>query len=155
MPYLKAGDIISGQEGWIRFTVNGNVEEGSYVKDFEAVLEKEKREIRTLGHRGTQHKTVGWTGTGSMNMYYITSLFRKMALEYAKNGRDLYFDIVVENDDPTSTIGRQVVAFYDCNMDSAVLSRLDVNNAELDEDADFTFGDFDILENFKLPVLGV
>lgn len=151
--YLKAGDIVSGQEGKITFDVGGTIEVGAYVKNIEATFEKQKSEIHTLGHRGTQNKTTGWTGTGSMNMYYITSLFRKMALSYAKNGKDLYFNMTVENDDPTSSIGKQTVVLYDCNIDSVILAKLDVDNTELDEDIDFTFEDFEILDEFAQPTL--
>ena len=153
MPFLKAADVISGQEGTITFNVEGSVEVGAYVKTFEAVLEKQKEEIRTLGHRGTQHKTTGWTGSGTMEMYYVTSLFREMAQRYAKEGRDLYFNITVENNDPTSSIGRQTVVFYDCNVDSAILAKLDVENTALTEDTAFTFDDFQLLNSFSAPGL--
>lgn len=154
MGYLKAGDIISGQEGKITFNVNGAIEVGAYVKTVEATMEKQKSEIHTLGHRGTQSKTTGWTGTGSMNLYYITSLFRKMAVEYAKHGKDTYFTMTVENEDPTSSVGKQTVVLYNCNVDSIILAKLDVDNTELDEDIDFTFEDFEILDEFSAPTLG-
>ena len=153
MPFLKAADVISGQEGTITFNVEGSVEVGAYVKTFEANLEKQKEEIRTLGHRGTQHKTTGWTGSGTMEMYYVTSLFREMAQRYAKEGRDLYFNITVENNDPTSSIGRQTVVFYDCNVDSTILAKLDVENTALTEDTAFTFDDFQLLNSFSAPGL--
>jgi hypothetical protein len=35
----------------------------------------------------------------------MTSLFRKMAIQYAKTGKDTYFTITVVNDDPGSTVG--------------------------------------------------
>ena len=153
MPFLKAADVISGQEGTITFNVEGSIEVGAYVKTFEATLEKQKEEIRTLGHRGTQHKTTGWTGSGTMEMYYVTSLFREMAQRYAKEGRDLYFNITVENNDPTSSIGRQTVVFYDCNVDNTILAKLDVENTALTEDTAFTFDDFQLLNSFSAPGL--
>lgn len=154
MAYLRAGDIISGQEGKVTFNIDGNIETGAYVKTLEASFEKQKSEINTLGHRGTQHKTTGWTGSGSMTIYYITSVFRNMARQYAKTGKDVYFDVTIENDDPTSTIGKQTVVLYNCNIDTTILAKLDVENTELDEDIDFTFDDFDILDKFKSPKLG-
>jgi len=150
--FLKAGDIISGQEGKATATINGSVELMAYVKNIEATFEKQKSEIRVLGHRGTQHKTTGWAGSGSMNLYYITSLFREMALKYAKTGIDTSIDITIENNDPTSTVGKQTVVLYGCNFDSTIIAKLDVDNTELDEDIDFTFDDFDILDKFGKPV---
>ena len=88
MAYLRAGDTISGQEGKATAVIDGNVQDLFFVKTVEATFEKNKSEVKTLGHRGVQHKGTGWSGSGSMTLYYVTSLFRKMALEYAKNGKD-------------------------------------------------------------------
>lgn len=154
MAFLKAADIISGQEGSITAEIDGVVETCAYVKSFEANFEKEKSEIKTLGHRGTQHKTTGWSGSGSMNLYYITSLFRKLAYKYAKEGIDTSFTMTVTNEDPTSSVGKQTAVFYGVNLDSTVIAKLDVDNTELDEDLDFTYDDFEILDEFGKPVLG-
>ena len=153
MSYLKAGDIISGQEGKVTAKINGVVETMAFVKNIEAIMEKQKSQIRVLGHRGTQNKTTGWSGTGSMNIYYITPLFRAMALKYAKTGVDTNFELTIENDDPSSTVGKQTTVLYGCNIDSTVLAKLDVDNTELDEDCDFTFDDFDILDQFGKPTI--
>ena len=152
--YLKAGDIISGREGWATANIDGEIKNMFYIKQFEATFEKNKNEVNVLDHRSTQHKTVGWTGTGSMTIYYITTDFRKLAQRFAREGIDTYFTITVKNEDPTSTVGRQTVALYDVNLDSAVIAKLDVDNTELDEDVDFTFEDFEILDSFVEPVLG-
>ena len=149
MKALRAGDTISGQEGKAYIEVNGEIKEFFYVKTIEATFEKNKSELKTLGHRGTQNKATGWTGKGSMTIYYVSSLFRRMALEYAKTGKDVYFTLLIENEDPTSSAGKQTVALYDCNLDSTILAKLDVDSDALEEDADFTFGDFDILQDFK------
>lgn len=151
MSYLRAGDIISGQEGKATAIIDGSVHDMIYIKNMEATLEKNKTEVRTLGKRGTQQKTAGWSGSGTMNIYYVTSLFRKMALRYAKEGVDTYFTITIVNDDPSSTIGRQTVTLYNCNIDSVLLTKLDVDNEILDEDVDFTFDDFDIIDSFGNP----
>ena len=154
MPWLKAGDIISGREGWATANIEGRVIDLFMIKQLEATLTKNKSDVNTLGHRATQHKTVGWSGEGSMTVYYITTEFRQIASRYAHDGVDLYFSITVKNEDPTSTVGRQTVTLYDCNMDSVTLAKLDVDNTELDEDYDFTFEDFEILDSFKEPTLG-
>lgn len=149
MRTLKAGDTISGQEGRAYITIDGNMKEFFQMKNVKATFEKNKTEIKTLGHRGTQNKANGWSGKGSMTIYYVTSLFRRLALDYAKNGKDTYFNMIVENEDPTSNAGKQVIALYDCNLDSTVLAQLDVDSEALEEDCDFTFGDFDILQDFN------
>lgn len=149
--YLRAGDTISGQEGQAQAIINGQVENLFMIKSLEATIEKNKEAVRTLGRRGEQQKAAGWSGTGSMTIYYATSLFRKLILDYVKNGRDIYFDIIITNNDPTSTIGRQTVALHGCNLDSVLATKLDVEATALDEDMDFTFDDVDLLEEFVKP----
>jgi hypothetical protein len=154
MPFLRGSDIISGQQGKATMKIDNRLQDAFFIKQFEATMEKTKSEVRTLGHSGNQHKATGWNGTGTMTIYYVTSLFRRMALDYVKTGKDAYFDITVENNDPTSGIGRQTVVFYNCNIDSTVIAKLDVDNTELDEDVSFTYEDFDILDEFGQPILG-
>lgn len=154
MAFLRAGDTISGQEGRAYATINGQVEEMFYIKSLEATIEKQKTEVRTLGKRGTQHKATGWTGSGTMTIYYVTTLFRQLMLDYIKNGRDVYFDVTIVNEDPTSSIGRQTVVLRGVNLDSVVAAKLDTEAEVLDEDVDFTFDDVDILDSFGKPILG-
>ena len=155
MAFLRAGDTISGQEGKATMTMpDGTVQDLFYIKTAEATFEKNKAEVKTLGKRGTQHKTNGWSGSGSMTIYYITSLFRQMAYRYAKEGIDTYFTITITNEDPSSTIGRQTVSLFNCNVDSTILAKLDVDSDSLEEDLDFTFDDFAILDQFGAPILG-
>ncbi|MGB4411401.1 MAG: phage tail tube protein, partial [Atribacterales bacterium] len=147
------GDTISGQEGKATCVIDGTVHDMFYVKTLEATFEKNKAEVRTLGKRGVQYKGTGWSGSGSMTIYYVTTIFREMALKYAKTGKDVYFNITIVNDDPTSTIGKQTIVLYNCNIDSIILAKLDTDSETLDEDIDFTFDDFDILDSFGNPVI--
>jgi hypothetical protein len=149
--YLRAGDIISGREGQAQAIIKGNVERLFMIKFLEAICEKLKEDVKTLGYRGTQHKAVGWSGSGKMTVYYVSSLFRNLMLEYSKTGRDLYFDIIVTNEDENSSIGRQTVALHGCNLDSVVIAKLDTDSTVLDEDFDFTFDDVDLLDEFQKP----
>ena len=151
--FLRAGDTISGQEGKATAVIDNSVEDMFYLKSLEATAENNKVEIKTLGKRGVQHKGVGWTGSGTMTVYYVTSKFREMMLKYAKTGKDTYFNITVVNDDPTSTVGKQTVVLYNCNIDSVILAKLDTEDDALDEDIDFTFDDFDILDSFGNPIV--
>lgn len=148
---LKASDIPAGAEAIAYIEYNGKIEEFFYAKSIEATMEKNKAEVKVMGTRSTQNKAAGWTGTGSMTVYYVTSLFREMALRYAKEGKDSYFKLVITNEDAGTTIGRQTIVLYDCNIDSVVLAKMDTEADVLDEDLDFTFADFDILESFSAP----
>lgn len=149
MKTLSAPDTISGKEGRAYAKINGNNEELFFAKAIEANIEKSKSEVRSIGKRMTGHKVTGLNGTGSMTLYYLTPLFRNLIAEYKKTGVDLYFDMVIENDDPASSAGKQTVLLIGCNLDSTVLAKLDGDSDDpLEEDADFTFEDFDILTPF-------
>ena len=149
MRTLNSPDTISGKEGRAYAKINGNNEELFFAKAIEANIEKSKSEVKSIGKRMTGHKVTGLNGTGSMTLYYLTPLFRNLLAEYKKTGVDLYFDLVVENDDPASSAGKQTVLLIGCNLDSTVLAKLDGDSDDpLEEDADFTFEDFDILTPF-------
>lgn len=154
MAFLKARDTISGQEGRAYATINNEVEEMFYIKSLEAKVEKEKAEVKTLGRRGTQHKATGWSGSGNMTIYYVTTRFRQMMFEYIKNGVDTYFDIQIINEDPTSSIGKQTVTLKGVNLNSVVMASLNTESEALEEEVEFTFEDVEIDTSFVRPALG-
>lgn len=150
MKTLNAPDTISGKEGRAYAKINGNNEELFFAKSIEANVDKNKSEVKSIGKRMTGHKVTGLNGTGSMTLYYLTPLFRSMIADYKKTGVDLYFDMVIENEDPQSSAGKQSILLMGCNIDSTVLAKLDGDSDDpLEEDADFTFEDFDILTPFN------
>ena len=149
MKTLNAPDTISGKEGRAYAKINGNNEDLFMAKNIESTVEKAKSEVKAIGKRMTGHKTTGGNGTGSMTLYYLTPLFRDMIKQWKETGVDVYFDMVVENDDPESSAGKQSILLIGCNLDSVILSKLDGDSDDpLDEDVDFTFEDFDILTPF-------
>ena len=150
MRVLQSADAISGKLGRAYVKINGNNEELFYAKSIESTVEKGKGEVKTIGRRMTGHKGGGLTGTGNMTIYYLTPTFRKMIQDYKNGGPDLYFDMVLENDDPASAAGKQAVLLIGVNLDSVTLSKLDGDSDDpLEEDIDFTFEDFEILQEFN------
>ena len=149
MKTLNAPDTISGKEGRAYAKIDGNNEDLFFAKTIESTVEKSKSEVKAIGKRMTGHKTTGGNGTGSMTLYYMTPLFRQMIKQWKETGQDIYFDMVIENDDQESSAGKQSVLLIDCNLGSVVLGKLDGDSDDpLDEDVDFTFEDFDILTPF-------
>ena len=149
MKTLNAPDTISGKEGRAYAKIDGNNEELFMAKTIEANVEKNKSEIKAIGKRMTGHKTTGANGSGSMTLYYMTPLFRAMIKQWKETGVDVYFDMVIENDDQESSAGKQSTLLIGCNLDSVILAKLDGDSDDaLDEDVDFTFEDFDILTAF-------
>lgn len=151
MAYLLARDTISGQEARAYIKKDGKMHELFYAKRIDATIDKEKLTVRTLGKRGVQSKSTGWQGSGNMTIFYATSFFRRMIIDYIKTGKDVYFDLMVTNEDPSSTIGKQTVMLYNCNINSVTIAKLDSGSEVLDESVRFTFDDADILAEFKAP----
>lgn len=148
MNILQAEDAVNGREGIATAVIDGKVVELMELANLSITVEKEKTEFKAMGTRNTQNKTIGWSGTGSANVRYVSSRYAKMLHTYVKTGKDTYFTIVVKNEDPSSKTGRQVIQVLGCNIDSADIAKLDVDAEILDQDIDFTFNDFNILEEF-------
>ncbi|WDV47452.1 phage tail tube protein [Clostridiaceae bacterium M8S5] len=148
---LKAKDQISGKEGKAYVIIDGQRQFLFTAKKIEAKIEKEKSERKALGRRGTQHKTIGWKGTGTLSILYATDLFREMILKYINEGIDIYFDLQVINDDPQSEVGVHETMLTDCNIDNSIVALLDDSAEVLEEEVPFTFEDIDIPRKFKKP----
>ena len=149
MNILQAEDCVNGREGIATAEINGQVYELMELANINITMEKNKTQFKAMGARNTQNKTTGWTGTGSMTIRYVSSKWAELAQSYAKTGKDTYFTIVVTNSDPGSSTGRQVVQILGCNLDSLDLAKLDVDAEILEQDVNFTFNDFNILESFN------
>lgn len=76
------------------------------------------------------------------------SVLRQALLDYKNTGEDVYFEMQITNDDPTSDAGRQTIIFYDCNTDGGVLAKFDADGEYLDEEIEGTFEDFSMPESF-------
>ena len=147
--FMKAEDAISGKEGALYATIDGETIQVAECKNISAKITKNKTEFKALGYRGTQHKATGWTGTGTLVVHYSTSRFAKMMIDYAKNGKDQYFTLQIVNRDPTSEIGKQTINLYDVNLDESEVAKLDTESEFLDQSMNFTFSDIDMLDEFS------
>lgn len=148
--FLKAADAISGKEGTLYAEIDGNVVAVAECKTISAKIAKEKQEFKALGYRGKQHKATGWSGTGSMTVYFVTSMWAKLMYKYVKKGIDTYFKLTFTNEDPTAkNTGKQVITLIDVNMDDVEIAKLDTEANFLDQQMNFTFSDLDLSEEFS------
>ena len=147
---MHAKDTVSASLAECYVTLEGKRYNLMQAINLEANFEKNKTEVPILGKTGKGNKATGWTGTGSATFHYNTSVFRMLMYRYKETGEDVYFDIQVTNEDPTSAVGRQTVILKDCNVDGGILAKFDADAEYLDEDMDFTFEDFEIPEQLKL-----
>jgi Protein of unknown function (DUF2001). len=148
--FFRETDAISGKMAKATAKINGRVEELFYAKSLEATIEKSKSDVPVLGKTSIGKKAAGWSGSGTLTVYYVTSLFRELMAQYIETGRDFYFDLQVTNEDPQSGTGKQIVTLKNCNLDSVIAARFDAaSEDQLEEEMAFTFDGYEVLESFK------
>lgn len=147
---MKAKDAVYASLAQCFLTIEGNRYLFMQAIDLEAKMNKTKTKVPILGKTGKGNKASGWEGTGSATFHYNTSIIREMLKKYKDTGEDVYFDIQISNEDPTSEVGRQTIILRDCNVDGGILAKFDANGEYLDEDMDFTFEDWEMPETFQL-----
>lgn len=147
---MNAKDAVTASLAECFITIEGNRYNFMQAINLEANFEKTKSEVPILGKTGKGNKSTGWKGTGNATFHYNTSIFRELLYRYKNTGEDIYFDIQVTNEDPTSSVGRQTIILKGCNLDGGLLTKFDADAEYLDENIDFTFEDFEIPEKFRL-----
>lgn len=147
---MNAKDTVSASLAECFVTIGDNRYNFMQAINLEASMEKTKTEVPILGKTGKGNKSTGWKGTGNATFHYNTSIFRNLLKKYKETGEDVYFDIQITNEDPTSAVGRQTVILRGCNMDGGIIAKFDADGEYLDEDMDFTFEDFEMPETFSI-----
>ena len=150
--YTRLSDTISAREGKAYITIDGKNRELFEISALTAQIELNVQERRMLGHRMTQHKVVGATGTGSMTMYFMNSQMLNQAIQYLRTGNYKGLKVQVKNEDPQSTVGKQEVVLLNVILSSVPAAILDDQSDDpITFDTDFTFDDIENLESFQLP----
>lgn len=147
---MNAKDTVSASLAECFVIIEDNRYNFMQAINLEASIEKTKTEVPILGKTGKGNKSTGWKGSGSATFHYNTSIFRNLLKRYKETGEDVYFDIQITNEDPTSAVGRQTIILKDCNMDGGIIAKFDADGEYLDEDMDFTFEDFEMPETFSI-----
>ena len=146
--FMHARDAVSASLAECFVTIGESRYNFMQAIDLEAVVERTKTEVPILGQTGRGNKATGWKGRGSATFHYNTSIFRELLYQFKARGEDVYFDIQISNEDPTSAAGRQTVVLKGCNINSGILAKFDADADFLSEELDFTFEDFEIPEVF-------
>lgn len=148
--FMNVEDAISGKMATAHVTIEGEVHELFYAKTGEATIEKNKVDVPILGKTNTPQRGSGWNGSGTLTVYYVTSVFRKLMLRYVKTGQDFWFDLMITNEQPGSSTGKQTVIIKECNLDSMLMTKFDATSDDmLEEELPFTFGDVDMPDEFN------
>lgn len=155
MSYLMAQDTLNGAEGKITITRNGRILEVAGMRNIKPIAGIQTADMKTIGTRKIQKKVNGVTQTGTGNVYFGSNgsnLFTDMVLNYIKNGVMDLFDITITNQDPTSSVGAQVIGYYGCVLTGDIpLSILNDEEAMLNYDFNFSYTSVERLEAFSDP----
>lgn len=151
MSYLLERDALNGKEGRAIATINGKQIELFGCKNIKADYSLDSADLKLVGTRLVQKKTTGIQLTGSMTIIYGTPYFKKLIKDYVVTGAPPYFTLQIVNDDPATTVGRQVAALYNCRINSGSLAQLDADADFLTEDIQFDFTSFALVEEFHDP----
>lgn len=152
MSYLLAKDTVDGAEGRVYITQNGRSVEVAGMNNIQANAEIQSNEMKVIGTRTIQSKSSGAKLTGKGNIYYGTNLFTDMVLQYINTGVMPEFDIQITNNDKSTTLGSQVMAFYGCTLTGTIpLAILDDEEKMMKYDFEFAYTRVARLEAFKDP----
>ena len=148
--FMKEIDALSGKQAKAYATIDGRVEELFYAKSLEAKITKKKTDVPVLGKTNVGKRSAGWDGTGTLTVYYVTSLFRQLMLDYVKYGKDFYFDLQITNEDPQSGAGNETKVLKNCNLDEVTAAKFDAASDDLlEEEMPFTFSDYELINSFN------
>ena len=138
---FNSQQVMSGTEGevWI------DSQYMAQVVAFKAEVKLVKEEVNQVKRRGKQYKTTGWEGSGNVKMNHMSSYFIDKMADNIKDGKQTVCTIIAKLSDPDA-IGDERVVIRDATFDKLTL--MDWAAKKLTEDDyDFTFTDFDILDS--------
>lgn len=147
---MQAKDAISGSLAECFITIEGNRYNFMQIINFESTMEKTKTEVPVLGKASKGNKASGCTYTFTGTAHYNQSVMRELLYRFKETGEDIYFDIQVTNEDPTSAAGRQTIIHKDCNLDGGTLAKFDADSEYLDEEISGTFEDWEMPNKFSV-----
>ena len=152
MSYLLAKDTVNGAEGSVVITQNGQNTVVASMKNIQTNAEIQSSDMRVVGTRTIQDKPNGVKQTGTGNIYYGSNIWTDMVLQYIQTGVMPQFDIQITNNDPTTSVGTQVMAYYGCHLTGTIpLSILNSEEAMMNYDFNFVYTSVQRLSAFNDP----
>ena len=152
--YLLANDTVHGARGRVMVDWNGEMREACCFKNIRTTATIQSQEMKCVGTNLVQDKPDGYKPGGKANVYYGSDrgLWRDMVLEYINPGAMPEFNIQITNQDPSTTLGTEVTAYYGCHLTGEVpLSILDSEEAMLNYDFNFVYTRVQRLQDFNAP----
>ena len=149
MAFNKAGDAINSREGSVIMSVNGKNITLAEIEEATAQLEGNVEEINLLGKRLKGHKLTSAEGTGSISKYTVRSDFAQIMSNWVQGGKYPDISLTLTVEDNTSATGKQVVQLMGVIFADGVFANLNSDDGLLEDETDFTFDDFKIIQAFN------
>lgn len=150
--HLLARDTVNGAEGSVVITMGGRNVVIAGMRNIRTVANIQSQDMRVVGTRRVQSKNNGATQTGTGNIYYGDDIFRDMVLEYINTGIMPEFDIQITNNDPATSLGQEVTAYYGCHLTGEIpISILNDEEAMLNYDFNFAWTRVARIDSFTPP----
>ena len=146
---MKASDTINCANGSCYVTINGSRYLLMQLVNVKASGKINSEKIPIMGQTNKGNKPGTLEYSGSASIHYATDVLREMIYSYQETGEMMYFDMLIENNDPNSKAGRKSTILKDCCLTDATIAMLDADKSTLDEDISFTFERFEMPEKFK------
>ena len=151
---MHARNAVSAKMAECYVTIEGKRYNLMSAINVKVTFKKNKTEIPILGRMNRGHKSVDSSITGSAEFHLNTSIWRELAERFQNSGEDVYFDMQITNEDPTTEVGRQTIVLHDCNWDSVTLAAFDADSDDvLTESVDFTAEYFSFGNNEKFKTM--
>ena len=146
---LKQEEAINAKEGKAFVTISGRNYDLFYATKIESKMSKNKEDVKAIGKRSVGKKATSWSGSGTLTIHAVTSLFKEMFVNYANGGVDQYFSMQLTNEDPTTSWGPETKVLTGCNFDEIDFANLDSDDGLLEQELPFTYDGVELLEKFK------
>ncbi len=151
MAFLLEKDALNGKSGSAFITVDGQNKELFQMKKFNSDAEFQESDFKVVGTTLVQKKTTGVTLSGTMTIYYGSPIFIKLLNDYLKTGKLPYFTLQITNEDPSTSVGKQIVALYNCKLAKVPVAMLDADSDFLEEEVSFSYTGLEVLNYFNDP----
>ena len=152
MPFLLAKDTVNGAEGSVVIERDGQNIVVAGMRNIKTTADIQSKDMKVIGTRMIQPKNNGYKPAGTGNIYYGSNIFTDMVLQYIQTGIMPQFNVQINNSDPTTSVGSQVMAYYGCTLTGTIpLSVLDSEETMLNYDFNFTYTNVARLSAFTDP----
>lgn len=72
-----------------------------------------------------------------------------MFLDYVNKGIDVYFSLMVTNEDPSTGYGAETKVLTGCNLDEITIAELDSHDGILEQEMPYTFEGVELLQKYN------